>query len=320
MKKIVYLPALLASCLFVFASCATTGGVEVPNVVPTLPLADGIDFPAPSLRSSVGDAFPAYVSGTVISTYDQLPPVDLFQDPVVTVCSLDYYFNGESLTSEYELIYTGLTTVHTEGPVSHGDDLGIAIRDQVYVIVRTKELHPYFVCSSPMHPVEYNGYWYFYPVPLDSRLPKWLNYAPADYEAFRWMYNHTCEPDSEEADEGWFPGMSYFNWSMYLTTALSQYPDSIEGYAVSQGVKVEYEQVIDWNGFNLHLYYQPGFLGYLQDEYTLGKPIVLYLNIDSISFFEKEFNCYVRDFAFETPEEMTERLTKQLQAVRNAAD
>lgn len=314
MKKIIPIFALLILIGLPFTSCASKPAAE--NNVSTVDVPDDSDvyFPYAMLNCEEGLEFKSYTTGKRVLDYDPLPANEVFEDPVVIKCTQEFFYKGNDCISEFEMIYAGIKSNNSALNIERGDVLGTTTRNNVAFVVRTKFLDPYFVVASDILPAEYDGYFYFYPGIIDGTKMKWLNFYPADYEGFRWMYNHTVDPESEEADEDWAPGASYFEWSVYLEATLNEYPEYVSGNKAIFGVPIESEQVIDWKGMPLHLNYAAQFRDYLINEYNLGDKIVLYLNIGSISAFDKEFNCYVRDFAFETPEEMVER---RLEIIKN---
>lgn len=324
MKRKLFIALGAAIVLLLATSCATLPKNTDAEGNGTVPVVNGavdgkskavdvsqLQFPVAWMNFGVFQEFQSRAAGTVLSTFDPLPPVDFFADPVVTVCEKEYQYKGVDYICEYQLVNTGVAAIHVEGPIQTGDILGYSTREQVGFIVRTKELSPYLVTSSTIIPVYYDGYWYFYPAMFDSRPMKWMNYYPADYEAFRYMYNYTCVPESDEFGGSF--GTSYFNWKMYLETSLDAYPEILSSPIASNGVQIESAMDLDWNGMPLRLWFQPNFRSYLLDEYTLGDPIVLYLDIDTISFFEPQFNCWVRDFAFQTPDQMADRIIEELE-------
>ncbi len=220
--------------------------------------------------------------GTLRLDYGNLP--DDFTLPLIYSVEHEYYYEGKTLTSRFELIYDGIADPSVAVQVSRKDRIGIAAGEKVTLCARSGVIDPYLVSTS-YHPPEKRGdFWYYFPgMYLPSEM-KWLSYQPAEYDRFKSMYEHATT-----GEEGL--GMTLFNWWILHKTSLDAYPE--------EGVQTVY-----FGDLPLKLEYQEGFTQYLLDEYTLGDTIYLYLQIRGINGFGKEFLCYVRDFSLKPPEDI----------------
>jgi len=282
MKKIclsLFLPILL-----------TIGCVTGPGPQPQADLVDKAEpvYPQAGLNCFAvmntvpGTPVNSVGAGRLKQSFDALS--EDFSAPVVFDVEHEYYYKGETLNCRFELIYEGIGGTPAEPEVSQNDIIGNALGERVSLCARSKELDPYLISCSYHPPQEKDGYWYYFPGMYISTEMKFLSFQPADYGAFKSMYDHATT--GEEA-----LGMTLFNWWSLVETRLDEYP-------------VQGEQTILFEDIPLHLEYQKGFPEYLLDEYVLGDPIYLYLQIRGISGFSKEYNCYVRDFSLEPPEEI----------------
>jgi hypothetical protein len=292
-KPIKSIPLLL---LIALASCATVpdddSSAAPVESGPAAAAAENPRDPAEVLavmNTSEGTEINAIDEGRVLSDYFPLPAS--YGDALVVETTRSYYYRGEELSLTFELIYTGLNPV-AGGPIERGSTVGRAVAGEVGLVARAPELEPYLIGSSQSRPVYHEGYWYYFPGMYVSDQMKWLSFAPVEYEEFRAMYDHVTDP--EEA-----PGVARFSWWVLYQTSLGEHPVPV---ADGNG----YEQLVMFDDMPLRLRWQRGFLDYLENEYVLGDPIYLYLQISGLSAFEKEFDCYVRDFSLVPPEEIIE--------------
>lgn len=257
-----------------------------------------------SMAVSSGDEVKSVDSGSLSARHDPLP--EGLGETIVVITEHEYYQYGKEATSTFELVYSGVRI----DPSLAGKDgaeieseatLGSATGTEVRLTARSKELDPYLVACSDALPVFEDGYWYFAPGMYMPKQMKWLSYEPVDMERFRWMYGHALEEENAHS-------LTTFMWWSLLKTELPSYPALIE-----EKSRVESEQIIDLDGMALHLFFQSGFLDYLEAEYRPGDPIYLYLQISGIDGPKGEFQCYVRDFSLIPPERIVEDRMKAIQ-------
>lgn len=258
------------------------------------------DFPLGSKNTVKGEVFKSMYYGKVVKA-EKLP--DVMKKSVVLEVTEEYFFEGKNQTSTYEMIYFDiLPSVKKGDTVKSGDELGKAVNDIVYVVTRSKTIDPYLVSVVNTLPVKHNGYYYFFAGMLSNSNMKYFDYSPMDLESVKWMYNHTTNPES---DPDWTPGASIFRWQILMETTLKSYPTKLKENAVSRyGVPIESIMIIEYEGMEFSLAFQPQFVDYLKAEYKLNDKIYLYLVVDGISAFDKTFNCYVRDFSLKSPTEL----------------
>jgi hypothetical protein len=242
-----------------------------------------------SMRTKAGTAIKSVDSGLRILEYDPLP--ESFANPVVFETEGTYYYKGETLISKYQLAYIGVIPEEGLAEAEPGDQIGRSSGEEVRLIARSKEIDPYLVACSNDKPARYDGYWYYFPGMYVPTVMKWLSFKPASYNSFKAMRDHAMEEENRY-------GYTYFNWWSLLETRLDAYPELIKDDKEERS-----EQLISFGDIPLKLSYQPGFLGYLLDEYKLGERIYLYLQITGVSGFSGGiFDCYVRDFSLKPPE------------------
>ena len=172
-------------------------------------------------------------AGRLKQSFDALS--EDFSAPLVFDVEHEYYYKGETLNCRFELIYEGIGGTPAEPEVSQNDIIGNALGERVSLCARSKELDPYLVSCSYHPPQEKDGYWYYFPGMYISTEMKFLSFQPADYGAFKSMYDHATT--GEEA-----LGMTLFNWwslvenelDEYSRTGRADYP--LRGYTPSSGV------------------------------------------------------------------------------------
>ncbi|MCQ2591045.1 MAG: hypothetical protein MJ179_11525 [Treponema sp.] len=262
------------------------------------------DFPWGGKRCEKNSSITSDYSGKVVKSPEKLP--SLMKNSVVVEINKTYFFENEDRTSTYEMIYFDVKQTAKKGAeISSGDELGKAMNDVVYIIVRSKTIDPYLVSVNSILPVKVNGFYYWFPGMLANDTMKYLDYSPLDLEGVKWMYNHTTNPDS---DPDWTPGYSSFRWQILMETSLKSYPKKLKENAMSKyGVPIESELTVEYEGMQFSLAFQPQFLDYLKEEYKLKDKIYLYLVVDGIGAFDKTFSCYVRDFSLISPTEIVKR-------------
>ncbi len=181
-----------------------------------------------------------------------------------------------------------------------GDQIGLSSGEEVQLFARSKELDPYLVACSAVKPFKWDGSWYYFPGMYVSSVMKWLSFEPANLANFKAMHDHATEEENRF-------GFTYFVWWSLLETTLDEYPALVKDDKEGRS-----EQVILFGDMPLKLSYQPGFLDYLLDEYTLGEKIYLYLQITGISGSTGEFQGYVRDFSLVPPEVIVDERLAEL--------
>jgi hypothetical protein len=302
MRKIAFIVISASLSLFACVSAPAPKGEKAPP--PAQALKPNLLTCAASMETAPDAEIKSVDSGSIASRYDPLPAE--FGDPLVLLVKREYYQYGAKKTSAFELVYSGLRIDPALAPAKKAEvesdaRLGVATGEEVLLTARSEALDPYLVACSDTLPVLEDGYWYYVPGMYMPTQMKWLSYEPVDQASFRSMYDHATDEENSR-------GLTLFTWWSLLKTELPEYPTAVDG-----GGKTECEQVIDLGGMALHLSYQSGFLKYLKDEYKLGDPIYLYLQITGIDGPKEEFTCYVRDFSLLPPEEIVER---RLQSIK----
>lgn len=297
MKKIIGLLFLL---FFTVLSCAAKSSIV---------------FPCGKKKAVMGGDVVSDYEGVVVKSPKKLP--DECKDCCVLETSTPYYFDGKECTSKYQVIYYDITQTAKKGEkIQKGDKLGTANTSIAKIIVRSTELDPYLVSVSNVMPVQYEGYFYFYPGMLLYTTMKYLIYEPVNIDNVKWMYDHTTNPNTT-TDDDWAPGLSVFNWKILVETTLSEYPSILNEEVYFENILFESQMIIEYEGMKFSLGFYKGFRDYLLDEYKLGDKIYLYLDIDSIDAFDKTFNCYVRDFSLESPTEIVKKDIKLIKEELN---
>ena len=237
--------------------------------------------------------------GIIQVEYSELPGE--FIDSIVIETTREYYMDGKTKNSKFQLIYSGVNRTIESINIKNNFELGLATGTSVSICARSLDLDPYLVACSDVVPIYKNGYWYYFPGMYVSSQMKWLSFKPAEYESFKSMYDHAT--NGEEA-----LGLTKFNWWVLYKTSLSEYPTPMNNEMSTQ--------VIYFYDIPLRLNYQKSFLKYLQDEYILGTPIYLYLQIYGINGFDKEYKCYVRDFSLVPPEEIVNKRIEHIRGIK----
>lgn len=244
------------------------------------------------MNTEAGESIQSIDAGSLLAKYSPLP--EGFENPLVVSTVKEYYYQGKALSSRFELVYSGIAAVSGDQEVQTNEILGSSTGSQVSLCARSASLDPYLVACSNLKPVLENGFWYYNPGMYIPTEMKWLSYEPVSLEDFRSMWDHATDEENSLS-------LTMFTWWSLYKTALDSYPEAVAG---PDGET--YEQVVLYEGMPMRLMYQRGFLKYLEDEYVLGDPIYLYLQISGIDGSDREFKCHVRDFSLEPPEKIVE--------------
>ncbi|WP_304225925.1 hypothetical protein [Gracilinema caldarium] len=243
-----------------------------------------------SLECKAGDEIKAFDSGEIITDFAPLPEGIL--NPVVLQVQRPYYYHGKEQKSTFELIYFPMVRTNHDQSVKEDQIIGKTLGTKLNVILRSSTLNPLMISVSITLPVRYNGYFYYTPGLYVSSVMKWLLFPPIEETNFEAMYKHALEtPES----------LLYFNtWCLYKTS-LQDYPTPFQ-----QNNKELYYSRIYYKDIPIDLIFQPGFLKYLKDEYTLGTPIYLYLQTESIFGNPATVRVWVRDFSLKSPDDIVD--------------
>ncbi len=295
MKKRLFLFGLCLMVLFLGSCLSTkeaTNSSKETNVA--VSNTEGEEFvpPAAGAEVQVGQEIFSDVDGIIIEQYDPLPSFS--PDVVVVETSSEYFYKGKVCVSDYQLVYGNVLSQKT-GEVKQKDSIGVATEELIGVFCRSKTLDAYLVSVSSVIPEFYQGYWYYFPGMFISSEMKWLDYFPPNEENFKDMYAHAKESPMS---------LIRFYWPILLKTQLTEMPTLLEDGTASQ--------IIKYQDMPLSLRWQNGFYSYLENEYTLGDDIYLYLQIGGMAYFKNApvFDCYVRDFSLVPPEEVVEERIK----------
>lgn len=279
---------LLSLTILVFSGCATIE--EAPQETTQEHSLEDLYSIFASMNTPINTPIKSLSSGRIMSDYHELP--EGFNEPVVVKVSSDYYYDNRILTSEYELIYLSVLSNSNPGDITRDEIIGYSTNPTVSIIARSETIDRYLVSVSAAKPVFYRNYWYYMPGMYIPSEMKWLSFRQADYNEFKAMYDHAVNEEE-------FYGLTIINWWILYETRLTEYP-----VPKTTSGRPAYEQLIYFEDIPLRLTYQEGFLRYLEEEYTLGDTIFLYLQIGSINAFTKEYDCYVRDFSLISPKEI----------------
>ena len=283
--------------LFVFVSCKTVEPVE------SVEEEKSVDFAYASFECTTGEVVKTLLGGKVLSEYDPLPVE--FIDPIVFECEANFYYNKERQTSTYQFIYIGARLLNdVSETIDANVEFATATGNKINLICRTKDLDKYLISCSTAMPKKYNGYYYYLPGMLLNNTMKFLNFVDIKEYDYKWLYNHTIEPDSN--DPSWIPGFSYVRWNVYMDAELASYPELLEKTVYYYNVPQESKTEIMYDGIKFELYFQPGFKKYLEDECKLGDKIYFYLSVEGCNYYSKSYIAYVRDFSVISPEEVIE--------------
>lgn len=243
-----------------------------------------------SLECKAGEEIKAFDTGEIITDFAPLPK-DMV-NPVVLRIQRPYYYHGKEEQSTFELIYFPIERIGSETSVEKNQIIGKTLGTKLNVILRSSTLDPLMISISITLPVQYNGYYYYTPGLYVPSVMKWLLFPPIETTIFEDMYKHALEtPES----------LMYFDtWCLYKTT-LQDYPTPFQ-----QNNNEFYYSRIYYKDIPIDLIFQPGFLKYLKEEYTLGTPIYLYLQTESIFGTPATVRVWVRDFSLISPDDIVD--------------
>ena len=307
MKKLFIAAGLVLSALLLF-SCATTKTVAEKQAAPS-----DIEEELPFVSKTCTDneIINTYQSGKIKNNYDELPPS--FEDAVVFECESEYYYNNQTNTSVYELIYIGVKVFDgIEGSLENNTPFATSTAEELKLICRSKLLDKYLISTSNVIPKKFNGYYYYMPGMLLNTTMKYLDFASIEEYSYDWLYHHTVDEDPDDPD--WAPGASFVRWNAYIKAELAAYPELLEEPYSYSGVPMESSAKIEYKGIPFELYFQSGFKQYLEDESKPGDQIYFYVFVDSCNFFSKSYKAYVRDFSTVSPEEIIEERLQIIKA------
>ena len=300
MKKLFLAAGLVLSALLLF-SCATTKKSDTEKPAATTDIEE--ELPFVSKLCTDNEIINTYQSGKIKKNYDELP--SSFEDTVVFECESEYYYNNQTNTSVYELIYIGIKPfADIDGALENNTPFATSTAEELKLICRSKILDKYLISTSNSIPKKYNGYYYYMPGMLLNTTMKYLDFASIEEFSYDWLYHHTIEEDPNDPD--WAPGASFVRWNAYIKAELTAYPELLEGSFNYSGVPMESFTKIEYKGIPFELYFQPGFKQYLEEECKPGDQIYFYVFVDSCNFFTKSYKAYVRDFSTVSPEEIIE--------------
>ena len=300
MKKLFLAAGLLLSALLLF-SCATTKNTDAASPEESFP--EDLPFVSKPCRDS--EIINVYQSGKILEHYAQLPAS--FTDAIVFECQTEYYYDNQTCTCVYELIYLGvqlLEDIKIGEPLENNTPFAKSTAEELKIICRTKELDKYLVSSSNMLPKKYKGHYYYLPGMLLNTTMKYLDFASIEEFGYEWLYHHTVEEDPDDPD--WAPGASFVRWNAYIKAELTSYPVLLEKSFSFSGVPMESSTTIEYKGITFELFFQPGFKQYLENECKPGDQIYFYVFVDSCNYFSKSYRAFVRDFSTVSPEEIVE--------------
>lgn len=311
MKKLFLAAGLVLSALLLF-SCATTKKSDSENPANATDINEEIPFVSKPCTDN--EIINVYQSGKILKKYDELPPS--FEDAIVFECESEYYYNNQTNTSVYELIYIGVKAFDgIDGSLEKSTPFATSTAEELKLICRSKTLDKYLVSTSTILPKKYNGYYYFLPGMLLNTTMKYLDFASIEEFSYDWLYHHTVEEDPDDPD--WAPGASFVRWNAYIKAELTAYPELLQETVGYSGVPMESSTKIEYKGIPFELYFQPGFKQYLENECKPGDQIYFYVYVDSCNYFTKSYTAYVRDFSIQSPEQIIE---ERLQIIKERVD
>lgn len=273
-----------------------------------------------------------------------LPPV-FGPDTLVFNVTHQYWLDGgKQAFGNYQLILSGvqpipaLQSVSGSTVIEKGTVIGTATESPVQVNLRCRTID-LFLCDSAQNiPELVNGWYYFGVGMLMSGSPKFLNYQPvtsAKDEIPFWDFPESLEQMSQrgrseyEAKAKGEVVSRYPDFQICFETTLDRYPstDLRLSTNVSPAERLmlartysncPYYLSVDFDGVPMQLFFQDGFDQYLKDEYTLGDPIWLYLQVSE--FINGELIGYVRDFTLKSPVETVLERQERLLAAMDELD
>ncbi len=331
MKKVL----LVLFAIFVLFGCASTP-VEEKTVVETGE--DPIGYPRGSLALKKGDriglAFDGYyvTSGKQSLTYrdmDLSVPASFHEDNASFMFYSTFVLDGVVQEKMFEVVYSGIVvdesiaSPENEGVlIESGTLIGTVTADDVFVCIRDVNLDPYLMAAADAFPKYYNYFWYFAPEILYPHVMKWLSFEPLEstsdpYKLF--PVGSTIEKEATYSTEN-DALLALYHKRVRLEVSLDEYPQPVTHEAF-QDIDIEtinkvmkdyahcpLESSFEIDGIPFYAYWGEGFDAYLKDEYVLGEKMYLYLNLSYA--YKGKIVCYVRDFSFETGEEIAKRKTE----------
>ncbi len=343
MKKSFFIFAFLI-LIIELTSCASTPVAPDSSVAaPVIPV--DINRTMGQLNVTVGDTVKLPLAGRLVQIgNDGLPP-SFGPDTLVFNVTHQYWLDGGAQAfGNYQLIMSGvqpdseLQSVSSSTLINQGTVIGIATESPVQVNLRCRTID-LFLCDAAQNiPELVNGWYYFGVGMLMSGSPKFLNYQPVtsaadeiqfyDYPESLDAMSQQCRSRYEEKNQGDVVSR-YPDFQICLETTLDRYPstDLRLSTAISPSERLiltrtysgcPYYLSIDFDGIPVQLFFQQGFDQYLAEEYTLGDPIWLYLQVNE--FINGELIGYVRDFTLNSPMETVLQRQERLLAAMKELD
>ncbi len=331
MKKLL----LVIFAIFVLLGCASSP-VEEESVSRTIETLE--DFPRGLLNAKLGEEVSLFFQGgylihgsqeLIFRDLDISVPPYFHDDNVSFMYETTYFFEGEERVGRYEVIYSGvkvydhiIVSSRLSPAIEPGTPIGTATADEPFVVIRSSNLDPHLVATSEMLPTRYNGFWYFTPESLTPTSMKWLYFEPIESkdEKFTLMpYMGLTLKELAEDTEGKTEIYTIPSQQIMIEAVLDEYPQEFnyesldkirplsKGLIMNTFRNCTTETTVTFDDINLQLFFQTGFDEYLLDEYTLGEPLYLFINLKFSA--NGELLCYVRDFGFEIGEEIVKRKT-----------
>ncbi len=311
-KNLISLPIILCLSIVVFFGCASTPEEQLSQEAQLTP--DSIDwFPKNSLVHQEGDPVQSFFQGKYIGSGKENNVPKAFGDNVlVFTYEHEYAFNGEVKTASYEVLYANVLAnrtlqAATENTlaVSRGFSIGSPINNDVSITVRSTELDLYLVAAAERIPEYYDGYWYFAGEIFNPAVMKFFAFEEIESMTSPMVFPLAEDhPSLESLTE--YPGFTTVHGSLraVIQSELSEYPYAVTSNTPFASTFSNCPTVLSTNidGVETMLYFQEGFDNYLLNEYTLGNPIYLYLQVYYANM--GTLYCYVRDFSLDSPNDI----------------
>lgn len=310
MKK-TFLSALIFCLMFTLISCASTLSNTKATFEEELLITDK-DFPKYLFNKNViGEELTSPVEGVITSVQE-----GKYGTEIIINCTQDYFWKGELCHFDYDFIFVGIENYIPNEGILINEPIGTITKNTAFT-ARASNLNPFLVRMSSGYGVSVNDYFYFRPTWIYEERTQFLNYRQIDsIDAHANDFYERWTSEIEPTDTNYV--VTIFNYpeldSVRAKIVLNEYPEPIENtYAgfVSNAYfgynlfvsQTELESTCEYTPY---LFWQEGFVEYLQNEYTLGTDLYVYCSFLGFDNENKKIVINVRDFAVKSDEEIVE--------------
>lgn len=229
------------------------------------------------------------------------------------LCQESYYLEGKLKSIKYLVWIVGIQNCTAGDEVKEGENLGLVTAQSKLTSV-FPSLEDFPVRLTQSYPKKNKDFYFFTPNWLVATSTNFLSFRQVDsFESAVLEFFKRWQKESEEGQ----PATSTIHYypeydRIRAKIKLDSYPVEAQRIPAlnlteltfyKPGLFVFENSLTSSAPYQPILYWQKGFLEYLQKEYTLGQEIYIYCSLYALDHANKKVIVCVRDFSLETDEE-----------------